>query len=51
MTARFSTAMTKSSYCTNAAACSSAHLAIILDTAMILAVSISIFLLPLRILG
>lgn len=51
MMARFSTAMTKTSYCGSAAACSSMHLVTILDTAIILAVSISIFLLNLRIMG
>ena len=51
MMARFSTAKSNTSYCTTAAACSSMHLAINLDTAIILAVSISIFLLNLRILG
>ena len=51
MMARFSSSMNTASYCGNAAACSSAHLAINLDTAIILAVSISIFLLSLRILG
>ena len=50
MMARFS-AMTNTSYCGTAAACSSVHLIPILDTAVILAVSISICLLPLRILG
>lgn len=50
MMARFST-MTSASYCGSAAACSPAHLVTILDTAVILAVSISICLLPLRILG
>ena len=51
MMARFSVAMNTTSYCGTAAACSSALLAINLDTAIILAVSICIFLLPLRILG
>ena len=49
MTARFSS-MNSTSYCGNAAACSSMRLVNNLDTAMILAVSICISLLPLRIL-
>ena len=51
MMVRFSTAMTNTGYCGNAAACSSMPLVTILDTAVILAVSICIFLLPLRIIA
>jgi len=51
MAARFTTMKTNANCCTTAAACSSARIIPVLDTAIILVVSICIFLLPLRILG
>ena len=52
MAARFASMKTCSNCCNSAAACSSARIIPILDTAMILVVSICIIcLLPLRVLG
>lgn len=51
MAARFTSNGTSSNCCSAAAACSSARIIPVLDTAVILVVSICIFLLPLRICG
>ena len=51
MAARFSSMTTASNCCFATAACASAHLTPILDTARMLVVSICICLVPLRICG
>ena len=50
MAARFASMKTCANCCSAAAACSSAQMIPILDTAMILVVSICVCLLPLRIM-
>lgn len=52
MTARFSTQNHSSNCCSSAAACSSAQIISLMDTAIVLVVSICVIgLLPLRIIG